>query len=194
MLLGITGGSGCGTSTVGALLEKHGFYFVDADRVYRELLAEDRTLQQELASRFGEAILQDGTVDRKALAAIVFSDADALADLNRITHAAIIAEVDRRIAAAPEKHAAVEAIALIESGMADSCDAVVSVLCGFETRLARIMARDGLTEDAARARLNAQKADPFFIDNSDYVLTNDGSLQDLEKQVELMLAALHISA
>lgn len=194
MLLGITGGSGCGTSTVGALLEKHGFYFVDADRVYRELLAVDQALQQELASRFGEAILQGGTVDRKALAAIVFSDADALADLNRITHAAIIAEVDRRIAAAPEKHAAVEAIALIESGMADSCDAVVSVLCGFETRLARIMARDGLTEDAARARLNAQKADPFFIDNSDYVLTNDGSLQDLEKQVELMLAALHISA
>lgn len=194
MLLGITGGSGCGTSTVGALLEKHGFYFVDADRVYRELLAADQALQQELASRFGDAILQGGTVDRKALAAIVFSDADALADLNRITHAAIIAEVDRRIAAAPEKHAAVEAIALIESGMADSCDAVVSVLCGFETRLARIMARDGLTEDAARARLNAQKADPFFIDNSDYVLTNDGSLQDLEKQVELMLAALHISA
>lgn len=194
MLLGITGGSGCGTSTVGALLEKHGFYFVDADRVYRELLAEDRTLQQALASRFGEAILQGGTVDRKALAAIVFSDADALADLNRITHTAIIAEVDRRIAAAPEKHAAVEAIALIESGMADSCDAVVSVLCGFETRLARIMARDGLTEDAARARLNAQKADPFFIDNSDYVLTNDGSLQDLEKQVDLMLAALRISA
>ena len=194
MLLGITGGSGCGTSTVGALLEKHGFYFVDADRVYRELLAADQALQQELASRFGEAILQGGTVDRKALAAIVFADADALADLNRITHAAIIAEVERRIAAAPEKHAAVEAIALIESGMADSCDAVVSVLCGFETRLARIMARDGLTEDAARARLNAQKTDPFFIDNSDYVLTNDGSLQDLEKQVELMLAALHISA
>ncbi len=192
MLLGITGGSGCGTSTVGALLEKRGFYFVDADQVYRELLAEDHVLQQALASRFGDSILRDGTVDRKALAAIVFSDSAALADLNRITHAAIIAEVDRRIADANEQHAAVEAIALIESGMADSCDAVVSVLCGFESRLARIMARDGLAEDAARARLNAQKADSFFIDNSDYVLTNDGSLQELEKQVALMLAALHI--
>ncbi len=194
MLLGITGGSGCGTSTVGALLEKHGFYFVDADRVYRELLAADHALQQALASRFGDVILRDGTVDRKALAAIVFADPAALADLNRITHSAIIAEVDRRIAAADAKYAAVEAIALIESGMADSCDAVVSVLCGFETRLARIMARDGLTEDAARARLNAQKADIFFIDNSDYVLTNDGSLQDLEKQVALLLASLNIQA
>ena len=194
MLLGITGGSGCGTSTVGALLEKHGFYFVDADRVYRELLAEDRVLQQALASRFGDTILQDGAVDRKALAAIVFSDPVALNDLNRITHAAIIAEVERRIAAADEQHAAVEAIALIESGMADSCDAVVSVLCGYETRLARIMARDGLTEDAARARLNAQKTDDFFIENSDYVLTNDGSLQELEKQIALLLASLNIQS
>ena len=193
MLLGITGGSGCGTSTVGALLGKHGFYFVDADQVYRELLAKDHSLQQALASRFGDSILQDGTVDRKALAAIVFSDPAALADLNRITHAAIIAEVDRRIAASDAKHAAVEAIALIESGMADSCDAVVSVLCGFETRLARIMARDGLTEDAARARLNAQKPDLFFIDNSDYVITNDGSLPELEKQVALMLSSLNIA-
>ncbi len=194
MLLGITGGSGCGTSTVGALLEKHGFYFVDADQVYRELLAEDHSLQQALASRFGDSILRDGTVDRKALAAIVFSDPAALADLNCITHSAIIAEVDRRIAAANEKHAAVEAIALIESGMADSCDAVVSVLCGFETRLARIMERDGMPEDAARARLNAQKQDLFFVDNSDYVITNEGSLQDLEKQVALLLASLNIQA
>lgn len=194
MLLGITGGSGCGTSTVGALLEKHGFFFVDADQVYRELLAADYALQQALASRFGDVILRDGTVDRKALAAIVFADPDALADLNRITHSAIIAEVDRRIAAADAKYAAVEAIALIESGMADSCDAVVSVLCGFEARLARIMERDRLPEDAARARLNAQKPDLFFVDNSDYVITNDGSLQDLEKQVALLLTSLNIQA
>jgi dephospho-CoA kinase len=190
MLLGITGGSGCGTSTVGHLLEEYGFFFVDADRVYRELLAADAALQTALTQRFGEQIRSDAGIDRKALAAIVFSDPAALADLNRITHAAIIAEVDRRIAASAAENAAVEAIALIESGMADSCDAVVSVLCDYETRLKRIMDRDGLPEVAARARLDAQQTDAFFIDHSDYVLTNQGTPEELKLQVAALLSAL----
>ena len=190
MLLGLTGGSGCGTSTAGAVLEKAGFYFVDADQVYRELLTDDPSLRNALTERFGMQILRDGVVDRKALAAIVFADAAALADLNKITHTAIIAEVDRRIASSGAKNAAVEAIALIESGMADSCDAVVSVLSNYDVRLQRIMARDGLSEEAARARLDAQKPDEFFIDNSDYVLNNNGSLSELEQGVQTLLQAL----
>ena len=190
MLLGLTGGSGCGTSTAGAVLEKAGFYFVDADQVYRELLTDDPSLRNALTERFGMQILRDGVVDRKALAAIVFADAAALADLNKITHTAIIAEVDRRIASSGAKNAAVEAIALIESGMADSCDAVVSVLSNYDVRLQRIMARDGLPEDAARARLDAQKPDEFFIDNSDYVLNNNGSLSELEQGVQTLLQVL----
>ena len=190
MLLGLTGGSGCGTSTAGAVLEKAGFYFVDADQVYRELLTDDPSLRNALTERFGMQILRDGVVDRKALAAIVFADAAALADLNKITHTAIIAEVDRRIALSGAKNAAVEAIALIESGMADSCDAVVSVLSNYDVRLQRIMARDGLPEDAARARLDAQKPDEFFIDNSDYVLNNNGSLSELEQGVQTLLQVL----
>ena len=190
MLLGLTGGSGCGTSTAGAFLEAAGFYFIDADKVYRELLTDDPSLRNALTDRFGTQILRDGAVDRKSLAAIVFADAAALADLNKITHAAIIAEVDRRIASSGAKNAAVEAIALIESGMADSCDAVVSVLSNYDVRLQRIMERDGLSEAAARARLDAQKPDEFFIDNCDYVLNNNGSLSELEQGVQTLLQVL----
>ena len=190
MLLGITGGSGCGTTTVGRLLEEKGFYFIDADKVYHELLARDEALRARLTTRFGETVVRDGSIDRRALAEIVFSDSRALADLNDITHEVIIRRVKELIGGCGKAHAAVEAIALIESGMGEMCDAVVGVLCDEATRLRRITDRDSITEAEAKARIAAQKDSAFYIDHCDYILLNNGSREELADAVEALVEAL----
>ena len=190
MILGITGGSGCGTTTVGHLLEQYGFYFVDADSVYHELLTGDSALKERLVFRFGSDIVRNGEIDRRALATIVFSDPQALKDLNELTHAVIIQAVSDRVHASGKPNAAIEAIALIESGMAQLCDAVVGVLCGREERLHRIMQRDSRTEAEAAARIDAQQDDAFFIDHCDYILLNDRTPEELREAVHALVQAI----
>lgn len=194
MILGITGGSGCGTTTVGHLLEAHGFFFLDADRVYHELLEHDEALQQTLIRRFGDGIVKQGTICRRALAKIVFSDPQALSDLNAITHAVIQQAVAERIHTCGKENAAVEAIALFESGMNQQCDAVVGVLCERKERIRRIQMRDGLTENEAAARIDAQPDDTFFIDRCDYILLNDRTTAELEEAVHALVQALEAPA
>lgn len=190
MILGITGGSGCGTTTVGLMLREKGFCFIDADAVYHELLEHDESLRIRLTVRFGHGILSDGKINRRALAAIVFSDEDALADLNTITHGVIVEEIARRLRELNGRNAAVEAIALFESGLAELCDASVSVLCDREVRIRRITARDSITEVEAASRVDAQKDDSYFIDNSDYILLNNGTEAELRSALEHLLTAL----
>lgn len=194
MILGITGGSGCGTTTVGHLLEQHGFFFLDADCVYHELLEHDDALQKMLIQRFGTGIVQQGVIQRRALAKIVFSDEQALADLNAITHSVIRQAVAERIRTCGKENAAVEAIALFESGMSQQCDAVVGVLCERDERIRRICMRDNLTEEEAAARIDAQPEDSFFMDRCDYILLNDRTPAELEEAVDALVQALKAPA
>ena len=147
---------------------------VDTDALYHRLLAEDGKLKAALTAAFGSDIL-DGTgrVDRKALAGAVYPD--KLNQLNAITHPFVVNEVDQLIAQARREGkaaVAIDAIALIESGLGERCDAVVAVLAPLEERIARIMARDGIDEAYARRRALAQKGEDFFRANADYVLEN----------------------
>ena len=184
LLIGITGGSGCGTTTVGEILaNKYGVLFVNADAVYHKLLAEDASLLKKLSDTFGSNIIREGVLDRRALATIVFNDEEKLKALETITHPAVIAEVDRIISSNAPAVAAVEAIALIECGLAKRCDAVIGVLAPFEKRLGRIISRDSISEDAASERIKAQKSESFYEEYCDYIVRNDGTLDDLEEAV-----------
>jgi len=178
--IGITGPTGAGKTTALKALEALGVCILDADAVYYDLLAQSAELKQALTSRYSEEILTaDGAVDRKKLGAIVFADPAALEDLNRITHRFVGEEIDRREREAHEagmETVAIDAIALVESGLADTCYRVVSVLAPAEVRIQRIMARDGISEEYARSRVNAQKSDEFYRAHSHHVLENDGSL------------------
>ena len=186
--IGITGPTGSGKTTALNALQKLGVYILDADAVYHELLAHDWDMKQALQDRFGDGILNDnGEIDRKKLGAIVFADPASLLDLNAITHKYVSEENDRRKKQAEAdgyRAVAVDAIALIESGMAKACDKVVSVVAPAEVRVKRIMARDGISEEYARSRIHAQKPDSFYMENSDHVLLNDGSLtpEEFEQQ------------
>ena len=182
--IGITGPTGAGKTTALKALEALGVCILDADAVYYDLLAESGELKKALTDRYGEGILTvDGSVDRKKLGAIVFADPAALEDLNRITHHFVGEEVDRREAEAQKAGmttVAIDAIALVESGLAGTCYKVVSVIAPAEVRIQRIMARDGISEEYARSRVNAQKSDEFYRAHSHHVLENDGSLSPEE--------------
>ena len=174
MILGITGGSGCGKTTLLRLIQEAGGLVLDCDAVYHNLLGTDKAMLSAIEARFPGTV-EDGILQRKKLGAIVFSDPDALADLNRITHAAVKAEVQRQLAA-NSGLAAIDAIALFEGGLAELCDVTIAVTAPVEDRIRRLMARDGISEDYARSRIAAQHDDDWFRQRCDHVLENNGTI------------------
>ena len=179
MIIGITGGTGCGKTTLLKEIEARGGLVLDCDRVYHELLTRDDFLLKAIEARF-PGVVEEGTLQRKRLGAIVFADAQALADLNTITHGAVKAEVVRRLETAPAL-AAIDAIALFEGGLAELCHVTVAVTAPEEQRVARLMIRDGISEEYARNRVRAQKDSDWFSERCDYTLENSGTPEEFRK-------------
>ena len=187
-IIGITGPTGGGKTTALGALKSLGALVIDCDAVYHELLETNDAMLHALAARF-PGVVTDGKLDRKALGKIVFSDAEALAALNTITHKYVDEEVDRRLdawAAAGGTLVAIDAIVLIESELREKCDIVVGVTAPFDVRVKRIMARDGISEEYARLRIAAQPPDSFYEDNCDYILVgNDSTAEEFEAKARL---------
>lgn len=174
MIIGITGGTGCGKTTLLTAIQTAGGLVLDCDAIYHELLQRDPQLLRSIEARFPGTVV-DGILQRKKLGAIVFQDSQALQDLNRITHSAVKQEVLRRLEQRPAL-AAIDAIGLFEGGLAELCDVTVAVSAPAEDRIRRLMLRDGITEDYARARIAAQHDDDWFRSRCDYILENFGDL------------------
>ena len=155
-VIGLTGPTASGKSTIAGMLRQRGAEVIDADLVYRSLLAPGSTLWEHVVERFGPAIVgSDGDIDRAALANIVFTDPKALADLDRITHPAVIAEIRDRIARTSSPLVVLEAVKLVQSGLTSDVDALWFITADPETRLRRLMSRSGVDEASARARIAA---------------------------------------
>ena len=173
MIIGITGGTGCGKTTLLKVIAEKGGLILDCDAIYHELLATDISLLNAIETRFPGTV-ENGTLQRKKLGAIVFSDEKSLEDLNKITHGAIKAEVLRRLAHKP-KLAAIDAIGLFEGGLAELCDTTVAVTAPEEVRIQRLMLRDNISEDYARSRIAAQHPESWFREHCDCTLENNGT-------------------
>ena len=137
MIIGITGGTGCGKTTLLNAIQAQGGLVLDCDAIYHELLSSDASLLSAIESRF-PGVVEQGALNRKKLGSIVFSDEKALLDLNKITHAAVKAEVLRRLACPPAL-AAIDAIGLFEGELAELCDVTVAVTAPTEERVQRLM-------------------------------------------------------
>lgn len=189
-VIGITGGTGCGKTTLLDLIRQRGGLVLDCDGIYHELLGTDQEMRNAIDARF-PGVVENGVLNRKKLGSIVFADGQALADLNAITHKAVKAEVRRRLEAAP-KLAAIDAIALFEGGLAELCNVTVAVSAPAEDRVQRLMARDGITEAYARARIAAQKDEAWFREMCGYCLINDGGIDAFRTKCLAFLTELGI--
>ena len=183
-VIGFTGGTGCGKTTVLNLLRERGALVLDCDEVYHELTVSSPELREQLEARFG-SVYENGELNRKKLGAVVFNDPAALSDLNAITHHMVTEECERRLTAFAMEGgelAAIDAIGLIESGLADHCLTTVAITAPEEQRMRRIMARDGISEDYARSRIAAQHEEAWFVEHCEHELRNDGTLEAYEQR------------
>lgn len=158
LVVGITGGSGSGKSYICKALCKLGYTIIDADQIAREIVKPGEEALVQIVAEFGEDVLNtDGTLNRKALADIVFSDKDALALLNRITHTQITTRI-RALLCDENAQYIIDAPLLYEAGLDKLCFKVIGVTADADVRIARIIARDTITEAMAHKRLNSQKS------------------------------------
>ena len=190
MILGITGGTGCGKTTLLTCIGSQGGLILDCDAIYHDLLRTDPALLGAIEKRFPGTV-ENGVLQRKKLGKLVFSDEKALNDLNKITHSAVKAEVLRRLAHKPQL-AAIDAIGLFEGGLAELCDVTVAVTAPEEVRLRRLMIRDGIDRDYAKRRIAAQKSAEWFRERCDFCLENNGTQADFQETCLAFLRKLGI--
>ena len=188
MIIGITGGTGCGKTTLLNEIETRGGLVLDCDAIYHELLQTDARMLAAIENRFPGTV-ENGQLNRKKLGAIVFSDKDALLDLNKITHGAVKREVLCRLLKW-QGLAAIDAIGLFEGNLAELCDVTVAVCAPEEIRVQRLMARDSISEEYARSRIRAQKSEEYFRSQCSHVLVNNGSLSDFQEKCRSFLAQI----
>lgn len=183
-VIGITGNIGTGKSTVAHMLGDLGAEVIDADQVAHRVMQLGTETYARVVDAFGPTILTaSGEIDRGELGAVVFSNPDALALLEDIVHPAALEMIDRRIAWAAADVVVIEAIKLIESGLADECDTVWVVTCRRDQQIERVVQQRGLSREEAALRVEAQAPQEEKVVHADVVIDNSGSLAETRGQV-----------
>ena len=194
-VIGLTGKTGAGKSTVAAFLKEKGCFIIDGDKIARDILLPDEPAVKELADTFGEdIILPDGNIDRKKLAARAFASAEGTDMLNRITHPRITERFIKERDSAEKngyKIAVIDAAALLESDCKGLCSFFVVVTAPEEIRLERILKRDGITKEQALTRINAQKSDEYYFSQADYIVKNYEPYS-IDEELERLAEALGV--
>jgi len=184
MIIGITGGTGSGKSTVCSELIKKGCIIADADAIYKDLTMPGKDLVKVLGETFGDEVANapDYVLDRKKLASIVFNDTAKLAKLNEITHKEVSKEINRIIDANKGKNIILDVPLLFESGLDKICDEIWTITADLETRISRLMARDNISREAVIERINSQISDEERIAKSNLVIYNN-TIPELQEQI-----------
>ena len=198
LVIGLCGGIGSGKNTAQRFFADFGIPGLDADEVYHRLTDAPSGCTRALAKAFGDTILRsDGSLDRRALAALVFGDGGEFRQrrelLNRLTHGAVLEECRAFLKKAKENGAfaaLINAPLLFESGFDAECDLTVALLASQETRIARIMARDGLTHRQAEERIAAQPDDTYLRTHTDCRIENDGTPEELREKIRAFCLGL----
>ena len=184
-IIGLTGPTGAGKSTVSEVARALGFYVVNCDAVARRVSDEPRVLEA-LVNSFGQEIIKNGRLCRQTLARLAFKSEASTALLNSVLLPPIIERIREEIA--DKRNVLLDAPTLFESGADGMCDVTVAVLAARECLKARIVARDGLTEEDALLRLSAAKSDEFFKNRCSVIIENNGSEEELKIKAESILS------
>lgn len=193
MIIGITGSSGAGKSTVCEILErKYGVQIINADKIAKQLSQKGTSYLTDIVKQFGEKILlENGELNRPKLAEIIYANHEKREQLNKCTFKHIKEEIKKEInniENIEETIIAIDAPLLFEAGLEEICEFVVAVVSdNRELQIQRITKRDGITKEQAIARLNAQKPNEFYTSRSKYVIVNNGELEDVEEQIKTIL-------
>ena len=192
-VMGLTGGIGTGKSTASEYLRKQGFSIIDADRISREIVEPGTLLLKELEKNFGSGIIKDdGTLDRKALAAIVFSDKEKKSRLDGLMHGHILDEIERKISESQSgegRGIIVDAPLLFETGLEKKCDQVWLITADEKLRILRVCERDGMYPEEVRARIQNQMSDEEKKERAHRIVDNSGSKEALLAQLAELIEA-----
>lgn len=187
-VIGLTGQSGAGKTTVSRVFSQNGFAVIDADIISREVTEKGQPCLTELSEAFGSDIINsDGTLNRKRLGSIVFSDREKLRQLNGIIYPYIIYRIISRIDELSEEGRELillDAPTLFEANADDLCDLIISVTADESIRMSRIIARDNITSEAAKKRFESQYSEHFFVNHSDFVIINNKTPDVLAAKAE----------
>ncbi len=187
-VVGLTGQSGAGKTTVCKVFDKKGFAVINADTIARIIMEKDSPCLAEVTECFGNGILlEDGSLNRQKLADIVFGDHEKLMQLNAISYPYITSEILKMINKYRDenkRYVLIDAPTLFESRADDFCDLIISVTASENLRQERIAARDGLTEEQISERFSSQHTEEFFINHSDFIIKNNNSVDELIEKAE----------
>ena len=191
-ILGITGGSGAGKTTVSDFLREKGIEVIDGDKVARLIMEPGEACLMETVRTFGEDILgENGALIRKKLGQIVFSDSEKLETLNKITHKYITEYFFDKVKTSKSDIVGFDGAVIFESGLDKVCNAIIGVIADEEIRLERITKRDGISMQDARLRVSSQKNNQFYIEKCDFLVYNNGG-EEISEQLEEVLKTLEI--
>lgn len=193
MIVGLTGGTGTGKTTVSEIFKKAGFEVINYDLVTRQIYTKGSDCLGEVVAAFGKDILDSrGELDRRKLGEIVFSDANSLDILNKIVYKYIVSLTTDKIETSKNSKLLLDAPTLFESGLNQKCDYIVGVIAKKKLRISRVVARDSLAENRVKERIASQKSDEFYRRNCDFIIENNKDIENLEVQTKRIIEAIDV--
>lgn len=180
MIIGITGNSGTGKSEISKLLaEKIDAKIINADEVVKELSEKGNEYYEKIVKLFGSSILNNNKLNKPQMAKIIYNNKEKREKLNKLTYKYVVEEIKKRAKNSEYKNLIIDAPLLFESGLNKICNITIGVIANIDNKIQRICKRDNIDEETALARLKIQQEDRFYIQKSDYIIKNNGKINEI---------------